>query len=134
MWTTLIYLTIKTSFLFHLHNCCKWTWLMWNITTLFQITKKVDSNALNEAFLKIKPFFKGFDNQKNAFYSIQVEIDEDMKLCSEEVKLVLFVNDVLDKPIIISSGSKKNHLQITIRNDGTVIRKWITITWVYFFS
>lgn len=105
-----------------------------HVTILFQIIEKVDSNALNEAFLKNKPFFKSFDNQKNAFYSIQVEIDEDMKLCSEEVKLVLFVNDVLDKPIIISSGSKENHLQITIRNDGTVIRKWIRITWVYFFS
>lgn len=57
-----------------------------------------------------------------------------MKLCAEKVKLVLYVNDVLDKPIIISSGSKENHLQITIRNDGTVIRKWIRITWVYLFS
>lgn len=85
-------------------------------------------------FLKTNLFFKGFDNQKNAFYSIQVEIDEDMKLCAENVKLVIYVNDVLDKPIIISSSSKENHLQITIRNDGTVIRKWIRITWVYFFS
>lgn len=86
-------------------------------------------------FLKTNLFFKGFDNQKNAFYNIQVEIDEDMKLyAAENVKLVIYVNDVLDKPIIISSGSKENHLQITIRNDGTVIRKWIRITCVYFFS
>lgn len=53
-----------------------------------------------------------------------------MKLCAENVKLDIYVNDVLDKPIIISSGSKENYLQITIRNDGTVIRKWIRIPWI----
>lgn len=85
---------------------------------------------MNEAYLAIKPLFRDQLEQKKAFYCIRDEIDEDLKLCADNVLVFIYVNNVLDEPMVISSGSEDNELCITIRNDGSVRREWKKITWV----
>lgn len=53
-----------------------------------------------------------------------------MKLCTGNVLVIIYVNNVLDEPMVISSGSEDNELCITIRNDGSVRREWKKITWI----
>lgn len=84
----------------------------------------MDSNALNDALLKLKPLFKGFDQHLNAFYKVRDEIDGDLEFCANNVQIIIYVNDILDNPLVISSGSKEKQMHITINNDGTVTKEW----------
>lgn len=97
----------------------KITWIPEKINT-----ENVDSNALNDALLKLKPLFKGFDQHLNAFYKVRDEIDGDLEFCADNVLIVIYLNDILDNPLVISSGSKEKQMHITINNDGTVTTAW----------
>lgn len=97
---------------------------------MFQKVEKVCRYALNEAYLDIKHLLGNQLEQEKAFYCIRDEIDEDLKLCAGNVLVIIYMNNVLDEPMVISSGSEDNELCITIRNDGSVRREWKKITWV----
>lgn len=63
----------------------KITWIPEKINT-----ENVDSNALNDALLKLKPLFKGFDQHLNAFYKVRDEIDGDLEFCADNVLIVIY--------------------------------------------
>lgn len=56
-------------------------------------------------------------------------ITEAVKNCSDNVRVVIYIDDVLDEPIFIGIGAQENHLIISIRNNGKVEYRWTKETW-----
>lgn len=92
---------------------------------------KVDAEVLNAALVKNKQHFNGFDLQKRAYYNLRDDIHQYVKTCANNVRLIIYVDDVLDQPIKISAGKTENELCITIKIDGTLKVKWTKETCSY---
>lgn len=56
-------------------------------------------------------------------------ITEAVKNCSDNVRVVIYIDDVFDAPISIRIGAEENHLIISIRNNGKVEYRWTKETW-----
>lgn len=94
-------------------------------------TIKVDAKVLNDAYVNNKQHFDAFGLQRNAYYNLRDNIHNYINTCAENVKIVIYVDDVLEQPIIISAGKEENEVHITIRIDGTLAVKWIKETCPY---
>lgn len=67
--------------------------------------------------------------QRQAFYNIRDMIHDLVKFCANNVQIVINVQDVLQKPIIISTKKTENEVHFTIKPDGTVTKCWTKETW-----
>lgn len=87
------------------------------------IREDVEANVLNDVFQQFIHKFEGFENQKQGLYSARDEIVGLVDGCSDNVCLSIFVDDVLDQPIVIKNG-EDNVLFISIRSNGTLKSTW----------
>lgn len=94
-------------------------------------TIKVDAKVLNDAYVNNKQHFDAFGLQRNAYYNLRDNIHNRIKTSADNVKLVIYVDDVLEQPIIISAGKEENEVHITIGIDGTLAVNWIKETCSY---
>ncbi|XP_061188369.1 uncharacterized protein LOC133196507 [Saccostrea echinata] len=90
---------------------------------------EITDEELNEAFNRVKEKFNGYDIMRESFYEIRDGIGDIVKTCSKNVKVVIYVNDVLDSPITVQSGNAENRLRITIKSRGRVSYSWTKETW-----
>lgn len=85
--------------------------------------------ALEDAFQTYMHRFVHIEPQRHAFYNVRDMIHDLVKFCVDNVKIVIFVDDVLKKSIIISTEKTENELHFTIKTDGTVTKSWTKETW-----
>lgn len=85
--------------------------------------------ALEDAFQTYMHRFVHIEPQRHAFYNVRDMILDHVKFCVDNVKIVISVDDVLKKPIIISTEKTENELHFTIKIDGTVTKSWTKETW-----
>lgn len=64
------------------------------------------------------------ETTKNAFQSVQCEIQGLIRNCSDNVKVVIYIDHVRDDPLIFNVGSGENKLIITIRKNGSITYAW----------
>lgn len=89
---------------------------------------------LQEAFIRVKKKFEGHQREKEAFYCIRDVFTPMIKSCADNVRVVLYVDDILDDPIVVEIGDEENRLRITIKTNGTVTYNWDKETWWKIFK
>lgn len=89
---------------------------------------------MHRAIQKIKHKF-GDDRREmlKAMYKIRDTIHEEIKSCANNVKVYIYVNDVLEEPLHFTVGSMENELVISVQDDGTITYKWTSYTKVKSF-
>lgn len=73
--------------------------------------------------------FLDFEVQRQGFFDARDKIHDLVKMCSDNVKIIIFVNDVLGKPIVICAGKMKNVVHITVKTSGIVTLDWKKKLW-----
>lgn len=94
----------------------------------------MDDEALHEAFVRVKEKFEGHDKKREAFYRLRDGFCAMIQSCAKNVRVVLYVDDILDMPIKVDVGKKQNRLRITIKTNGTVSYQWTKQTWAKIFT
>lgn len=89
---------------------------------------------LNDAFIKIKPYVKGHVITQEAFYDLRDDISLIVKNCAKNIKVVVYFDLLLDKPLIVSVGREENRLVISIKKDGRIKLTWTKETWAKYFA
>lgn len=89
----------------------------------------MNDEDLQEAFIRVKKKFEGHQREKEAFYCIRDGFTPLIESCADNVRVALYVDDILDEPIIVGIGDEENRLRITIKTNGTVTYGWINETW-----
>lgn len=89
---------------------------------------------MNDAFLKIKAKVKGHEVTEEAFFVLRDEITHIVENCADNVKVVVYFDFVLDKPLTVGFGKEENRLRITIKKDGKITLSWTKKTWRKYFS
>lgn len=93
---------------------------------------------MNEAFRRVQQKFNEDDPQhqkmKEAFEDLRDGICDIVKQCSTNVKIVLYVDGVLDQPITAVAGNGENRLRMTIKRNGKFTYGWTKETWGKFFK
>ena len=84
---------------------------------------------MNTAIRQIEHKFKG-DNQGKlrAMFEIRNTIHQHMKTCADNVRVYIYVDEVLDEPLEFCVGRGENELIITVKHDGTVEYNWTYYT------
>lgn len=95
---------------------------------------ELDDELLNETFIKVKGNFKGHRISEKAFYDLRDEISHIVKNCSNNVKVLVYFDFVLERPISVKVGKAENRLRITIKDDGRITLSWTKETWSKYFS
>lgn len=74
--------------------------------------------------------FLDFEAQRQGFFDARDIIHDLVKMCSDNVKIFIFVNDVLGscKPIVICAGKMENVVHITVKTSGIVTHDWKKIS------
>lgn len=84
----------------------------------------MNDEALNTAFARVKEKFKNHHDLKKAFQSVRDEINDVVQGCVNNVKVVIYIDEVLDDPIVVNAGEGDNKLRITIQPGGNVTYSW----------
>lgn len=112
--------------------------LMWLPEIIFRFFSfkergEVIDEELTRAFARVKRKFNDYDQLREAFYDVRDDITEVMKTCSDNVRVVVYIDDVLDDPIIVGIGAEENRLRISIRSNGKASYSWTKETWSKIF-
>lgn len=91
---------------------------------MFQEIQEVNVRALDDVVQRFKHRFIGITPQRQTFYNIRIKIHDLVKNFADNVQIFLYVDDVFDKPLIISAGKKENELDIIIKIDGSLEVRW----------
>lgn len=83
----------------------------------------LDDEALAKGFQMIKHEATD-ETTKTAFSRVQCEIQELIRNCSDNVKVVIYIDHVRDDPLIFMVGPGDNKLIITIRKSGSITYAW----------
>lgn len=67
------------------------------------------------------------------FYDVWDDIIEVMKICFDNVRVVVYIDDVFDDFIIVGIGVEENCFWIFIRSNGKVLYSWIKEMWSKIF-
>lgn len=90
---------------------------------------EVIDEELTTAFARVKHKFHDYSMLREAFYKVRDKIFKTVKTCSDNVRVVIYIDYVLDKPIIFRIGAEENRLRISIRTDGKASYSWTKETW-----
>lgn len=79
-----------------------------------------------------------FDNTskqklKDMFIDVRENICKSVKICADNVEVVVKMNEILDDPITVTAGKGENKLLITIHSKTGVDYKWTKETWTKMF-
>lgn len=86
--------------------------------------QEVNVRALNDVVQRFIHRFIGNTPQRQTFYNIRSTIHDLVNTFADNVQIFLHVEDVFDKPLIISAKKKENELDITIKIDGSLKVRW----------
>lgn len=66
---------------------------------------------------------------KRRFFEVRDDINNVVGSCASNVRVVVYIDGVLDDPIVVKFGKEKNRLVITIATNGNVKYQWTKETW-----
>lgn len=92
-------------------------------------TKKINAKSVHDEIQKFNYKFEGAEKQKQGFYNVREKINGIVRLCSDNIRLSLIVDDILPIPIVFKAGKEENQLCIFIKSDGTLYCEWEKKTW-----
>lgn len=84
---------------------------------------------LQRIYLQNKAHFNKDKKMKDAFFDLRDSLHNMIKQCSDNVEITIYVNDILDQPIVIKRGKMENRIRITINSNGEVTHGWTKETW-----
>lgn len=85
--------------------------------------------ALHNAFKRVKANFTEHAEIKGAFYQLRGGIHNFVSGCVKNVKVTIYIDEVLEDPIEVLAGAGDNELVITIDEDANVSYEWTKETW-----
>lgn len=66
---------------------------------------------------------------KDAYFDLRDSLHNMVKQCSDNVEITIYVNHILNQPIVIKRGKMENRIRITINGNGEVTHGWTKETW-----
>lgn len=94
-----------------------------------QESGKVNHKALHDAFKRVKDNFKDHDELKRGFSQLRRGIHNFVSGCVKNVKVTIYIDEVLEDPIEVIAGAGDNELVITIDENADVSYDWTKDTW-----
>ncbi|XP_078318198.1 uncharacterized protein LOC144620654 [Crassostrea virginica] len=73
---------------------------------------------------KLKEILGDHDSTKKALYTLRDRIQPMIDGCADNIKITIYLDDVLNGSIEIKAGQAENCLRITIKNNGDIIHNW----------
>lgn len=84
---------------------------------------------LHRIFIQNKAQFNGNKVMIDGLFELRDSINEMVKNCADNVEIAIYVNHILDRPIVINRGNSENRIRITIKSNGEVTHSWTRQTW-----
>lgn len=96
-----------------------------------QECNELNDEALNRAFLWVKDISSVMMNRKKAFRKLRDGICDIVKSCADNIRVVIYIDEVLDQPNTVVVVEDENRLRITctIKEDGIVTFFWMKENW-----
>lgn len=94
-----------------------------------QESGKLNHKALHNAFKRVKDNFKDHDDLKKVFYKLRGGIHNFVSGCVQNVKVSIYIDEILEDPIEVLAGAGDNELVITIDENADVSYEWTKETW-----
>lgn len=89
----------------------------------------VDHMAIFKGYSRVKDKFIGHDKSKKEYLKLRQKISDYVGSSMDNVHVTIYVDDVLDEPIIMCAGDGENILVITIDADANATHTWVQKTW-----
>lgn len=90
---------------------------------------ELNDEDLQEAYVRVKKKFEGHQQHREAIYRIRDGFSSLIESCADNVRVVLYADDILDEPIVVKIGNQENRLRITLKTNGTITYRWTKETW-----
>lgn len=94
-----------------------------------QESGELNHKALHDAFKRVKDNFKDHDELKRVFFQLRGGIHNFVSGCVKNVKVTIYIDEVLEDPIEVIAGAGDNELVITIDENADVSYDWTKETW-----
>lgn len=91
---------------------------------IFQTSGNFTDAHLSKAFSRAKANFSNRQKLKEAFADIQELITQTVRNCADNIKVIIYMDEVLDDPVITTVGQGENKLLITLDSDNGVDFTW----------
>lgn len=72
----------------------------------------------------MKEKIKDKKDVQDGLSKVRKEINETVRGCADNVRVVIYIDGVLDEPMIFSHGKEENRLVITLKRDGGIDYTW----------
>lgn len=73
---------------------------------------------------KLKEILGDHTSTKKALQTLKDNIQPMIDGCADNIKITIYLDDVLDGSIEIKAGQAENFLRITIKNNGDITHNW----------
>lgn len=100
---------------------------------VFKERGEVIDEELIRVFVRVKWKFNDYDEFREVFYDVWDDIIEVVKICFDNVRVVIYIDDVFDDLIVVGIGVEENWFWIFIRSNGKVLYSWIKEMWSKIF-
>lgn len=88
----------------------------------------INDETVNKAFSKVRDKLRSKKELSKGVAELRKVIAQTVQSCSNNIKVTIYMDEVLDDPIIISCGKGDNKLLVTIDSDDGVDFTWTETT------
>lgn len=88
----------------------------------------INDETVHKAFSKVKALIRSKRELRKGVADVRKSITQALKSCSDNVAVKIYMDEVLDDPIVISNGRGDNKLVITIDSEDGVDFTWTETT------
>lgn len=72
----------------------------------------------------MKEKIKDKQNILDGLSNIRREINETVSGCADNIRVIIYIDRVLDEPMVFCHGKEENRLVITVKSDGKIDYTW----------
>lgn len=91
-------------------------------------TLQINDETIHKAFSKVKDKIRSKDELRRGVAEIRRTITQTLQSCSDNVQVKIYLDEVLDDPIIINCGRGDNKLVVTIDSVDGIDFTWTETT------
>ena len=88
---------------------------------------KAVEQLIHKSLDKLKKLWREHGATKDALNILRDKIQSMIVGCADNIKIVIYLDEVLDGSIEIKAGKAENRLRITIKNNGDITHMWTKI-------
>lgn len=89
---------------------------------------QINDETVNKAFSKVKDLIRTKRGLRKGLADVRKLITQTVRSCSDNVVVKIYMDEVLDDPIVISNGRGDNKLVLTIDSEDGVDFIWTETT------